>query len=501
MRVITRSKKLFLGTGISVLRQIVAIICGFILPRAILSKYGSEVNGLVSSITQFLGFITMAECGVSSVVQANLYGPLAQKDYVSVSKIFVSSEKFFRKIGYILAGYIVVLMAFYPRLVKGTFDFWFVSTLIFILAINSFAQYFFGMTYRILLNADQLSFIVSILQCASTILTTIISVVLINFDASIHTVKLVASIIFLLQPLCMGAYIKKNYSINRKIKYEGEPIKQKWNGFAQHVAQIVATNTDTVVLTIFSSLSNVSIYAVYNLVISGIVSLFDALNLGIAPFIGNMLAKNEMEKLDDFFSKFEWIWHTFTILIFTITGILIVPFVKVYTLNVNDANYIVPLFGAVITIAYAIRILRTPYHIIVSAAGHYKQTQMSSYIEAILNILISIIMVARYGLIGVAIGTIVAMTYRTFYLPFYLRNNILKRNISNFLKHILIDIISSVGMIITTKVVNKNVMTYNEWILLSLKVVCICVVVSGICNYIFYSKTMKACLKTFKRSR
>ena len=27
------------------------------------------------------------------------------------------------------------------------------------------------------------------------------------------------------------------------------------------------------------------------------------------------------------------------------------------------------------------------------------------------------------------------------------------------------------------------------------------VVVSGICNYIFYSKTMKACLKTFKRSR
>lgn len=63
-----------------------------------------------------------------------------------------------------------------------------------------------------------------------------------------------------------------------------------------------------------------------NLVISGIVSLFDALNLGIAPFIGNMLAKNEMEKLDDFFSKFEWIWHTFTILIFTITGILLLQY-------------------------------------------------------------------------------------------------------------------------------------------------------------------------------
>lgn len=503
MQAITRSKKLFLGTGISVLRQIVAIICGFILPRAILSKYGSEVNGLVSSITQFLGFITMAECGVSSVVQANLYGPLAKKDYVAISEIFVSSEKFFRKIGYILAGYVAILMLFYPYAVKSTFDFFFVSTLIFILAISSFAQYFFGMTYRILLNADQLSFIVSILQCISTILTTIISVILINFDASIHTVKLVASIIFLLQPLCMGIYIKKNYSINRNIKYDGEPIKQKWNGFAQHVAQIVATNTDTVVLTIFSSLSNVSIYAVYNLVISGIVSLFDALNLGIAPFIGNMLAKNEMEKLDDFFTKFEWLWHTLTVLIFTITGLLIVPFVRVYTLDVNDANYIVPLFGALITIASAIRMLRTPYHIVVSAAGHYKQTQASSYIEALLNILISVVMVAKYGLIGVAIGTIVAMTYRTFYLPFYLKNNILNRDILNFLKHILVDIIISAVMIVTTKIINKSmittIITYNEWIFLAIKVVCICVAISIICNFIFYPKIMKECFKMVKK--
>lgn len=486
LRDISPKRKLFLGTGISLMRQVVSIICGFILPRAILTQYGSDVNGLMSSIAQFLGFITMAELGVSSVVQANLYGPLARKDNKAISEVFVSSERFFRKVGFILLAYAVVLVFFYPLLVSENFDFIFTGSLILIIAISLFGQYFFGMTYRILLNADQYSFVVSIFQSAATILNTVISVILIRRGATIHFVKLTASMIFLLQPLCMGIYVKHHYSIDRKIKVEGEPIKQKWNGLAQHIAQVVATNTDTVVLTLFSTLSNVSIYSVYNLVISGIVSFFDALNLGFAPFMGNMLVKNKTKELDSFFDSFEWIWHTLTVYIFTVIGILIVPFVSVYTAGINDANYNVPTFGIIVTLAWASRILRTPYHIAVSAAGHYKQTQTSSYIEAALNIIISVAVVSRFGLIGVAVGTLVAMTYRTCYLPFYLQNNILNRDLSIFIKHILVDICSSILMVLFTLFLHGSTETYFEWFIMAIKVASICFAVTLIINIVFY---------------
>lgn len=106
---------------------------------------------------------------------------------------------------------------------------------------------------------------------------------------------------------------------------------------------------------------------------------------------------------------------------FTITGILIIPFVKLYTVGVADANYIVPVFAVLITLAQASYSIRTPYETMVLAANHFKQTQNSAMIEVVMNVFISIILVFKFGLIGVAIGTLVAMLYRTFYFVYYLK--------------------------------------------------------------------------------
>ena len=105
-----RRKKLYLNTGTALLNQLVILVCGFILPRYILSYFGSDVNGLVTSITRFLSVISFLELGVGPVIQSNLYKPLAEKDADAISKIVVSSEKFYRRIAYIFLIYIAVLI-------------------------------------------------------------------------------------------------------------------------------------------------------------------------------------------------------------------------------------------------------------------------------------------------------------------------------------------------------------------------------------------------------
>ena len=149
----TREKKLVYNTVFSLLYQLVALICGFVLPRYMISYYGSEVNGLVSSITQFLGFIGLAECGVGAVVQSTLYKPLAEDNDEEISKIIISAEKFFHTIALILGIYTFVLMIIYPQFTSGAFDYIFTSSLIFIIAIASFFQYYFSMSYSLLLSA------------------------------------------------------------------------------------------------------------------------------------------------------------------------------------------------------------------------------------------------------------------------------------------------------------------------------------------------------------
>lgn len=489
-----RKTKLMLNSASSLVYQIITIVCGFILPRFFLTYYGSEVNGLVSSITQFLGFIALAECGVGAVVQSSLYKPLAKNDMVGVSKVVKSSERFFRRIAWLLAGYTVILMAVYPLITIDSFDYLFTLGLIFVIAISSFAQYYIGMTYRLLLDADQLGFIQYTIQAVALVLNTVCCVMLMQHGASVQVVKLTTSMIFVLQPVLLSVIAKRRYKLDRKIRLTGEPIQQKWNGLTHHISGVVLNNTDTVVLTLFSTLENVSVYAVYHLVVNGVKQIVISMTNGVRAMFGNMLAKNETEELLRSFERIEWLLHTLVTFVFSVTGILIVPFVQVYTASITDADYIVPAFAYMITLAQAAYCYRLPYYILVNAAGHYKQTQWSAIVESVINVVVSVLLVFRFGLIGVAVGTFAAMAYRTIYLVWYLKKNILYRQMRHFLKHVIVDGCGAVLLFVLVSllpaVYTLHRVDYLGWIVLAVKVALTAAVVLVLINGLFYRKEM-----------
>jgi len=491
-----RRKLLAVNSVTSLLYQIATIVCGFILPRLILGTYGSEVNGLVNSITQFLAVISFLEMGVGAVVQSSLYKPLAEKNNEEISKIISSANKFFSKIALVLLVYVIALLIIYPEIINGAFNRWYVDLLIIAISISSFAQYYFGVVDTLLITADQHGYVQYIINTFTLIFNSIFCAVLIRLGASIQLVKLTTSIIFLIKPVLLRLYVNKKYKIDRKIKYKGEPIKQKWNGIAQHVASIVLDQTDIIVLTIFSTLSNISIYSVYHLVIYGIKNLFLSVTNGFRSLMGEMIAKNEKEELNKLFEYTEWLLHTGTTLIFGITGVLIIPFVEVYTKGITDINYNVPLFAALITVANAGHCLRLPYNLLILAAGHYKQTQSNYIIATMINIFISIISVRIFGLIGVAIGTLCAMFYQTIWMAIYDSDHILNRPISSFIKHLFVDVITVVIASLLSYEFHMSSVSYFSWLVLAIKVGSIWAIVTFILNMIFYGGFIKNILKT-----
>lgn len=495
----TRRKKLLLNTGSALAYQAITLICGFVLPKFIIPYFGSAANGLISSITQFLTIITLCECGVGAVVQSALYKPLADRNDEEISKVVISSNRFFNKIVRLLAVYVAVLMIIYPFIVGDEFSHVYTAAMVLILALSYFAQYYLFLTYRLLLNADQLSFIQLGAHSLALILNTVLTVVLIKLGASVHIVKLGSVAAFLIQPLIIKFYVDRHYHINLKLTLNEEPLKQKWNGLAQHVAAVVQGNAATVVLTVFSTLENISIYSVYYLVAHGIRQVIVSLNTGIKAMLGNMLAKNETDTLNKTFSTVEFAFHTVVTLLFTITGILILPFVRIYTANFTDASYIQPIFGALMVMGQAVYCLRIPYEIMIQAAGHYKQTQTSSIIEAVINIVVAVALVLTLGLEGVAISTIAAIGYRTVYLAFYIQGNILHRPIRHFVKHLLVDAVCVALMIAATCWINIQPTNYYQWAAVAIFVTFICGIVSCVINFIFYRKEIKGAVRMFVR--
>lgn len=490
-----QKKQLVWNTLSSFLLQAIAIISGFIIPRLIIGGLGSEVNGLVSSITQFLSFITFLELGIGAVVQSALYEPLANHNKIMISQIVASGQKFFTKIALILAGYVLLLMVIYPNIVNQNFGWEYSALLIAIISLNSFAQYYYGVVNSILITADQHGYVQYLLSCIALSLNTIVSALLIIKGFGIHIVKLATSIIFLLRPVVLKIYVDKHYDINRKIKYEKEPLTQKWNGIAQHISAIVLENTDVVVLSLFSSLTNVSIYSVYHLVIYGVKRLFDSTINGVMALMGDLWAKGETKQLKKLFSYTEWCIHTATVFIFGCVAVLICPFISVYMKGVTDANYILPTFAFLMTIAHGTHCLRMPYNIMILAGNHYKQTQSNYIIAAILNLGISVIAVNLWGIVGVALGTLTAMSFQTIWMAVYISNNLVEWPLKNFIKQISIDVGTFSIAYTITKVIPFAGTTYIQWILMAVKIGSIWLLIVVAINLIFYRKNMKTIFK------
>ena len=468
------------------MKQIVTVACGFILPRYMLLYFGSSINGLVSSITHFLSFITLLDMGVGAVVMSNLYKPLADNDIHHISLIVKSSKRFFKRISYIFIAYIFILCVLYPTILGTTYEAIFTITLIVVISISTLAQYLFGMTYQLLLNADQKSYIPMLLHSTTIILNTLFAIAMMKCGATIHQVKLMTAGVYIIRPVGQMLYVRKKYPLDYAVVLNDEPIKQKWNGFAQHLASVIVENVDIVALTLYSTLENISVYTVYFTVTNGVEKLIMTAATGLESMFGNMLAMGESENLQKTFNIVEWITHTVVTIVFTVTAITIVPFVQVYTRHITDTNYIAPLFSSLLVLAYAAFCLRIPYFRLIKAAGHFKQTQVGAYISAILNVVVTICMVSSFGLVGAATGTLIAMAYHTCYFVKYLSLNILYRKWKIFIKYIFTDGIAGLGSFLIARLFFMRDCSYSGWMIFFFKIILIVLAVSMISNLIFY---------------
>ena len=250
-------KKIKMNSIWSLVYTIILLISGFILPRLIIYYYGSEVNGLVNSINQFLQVFTFLELGVAAVTKTSLYSSIAKNDFLQTNKIVSSASKFYRSIGRVLVVYILILIMLYPQIINEKYSAEYIAILIIAHSASLFAQYYFGVVDTCILDAYQKIYIYYMVQTASVIINIFLSI---TYGFSICSVKIMTALIYIFRPVIIRTYINCHYKINRYEKYSEDPIREKWNGVAQHISFIVLQSTDTVSLTFFSTLFSPSVY-------------------------------------------------------------------------------------------------------------------------------------------------------------------------------------------------------------------------------------------------
>ncbi len=492
---LSNKERILYNTTSSVILQILTVIGGFILPNLYLRYYGAENYGLVVSLTQYLSLISLCDLGVSAVVQAAIYKPYYNSNREELSRIYVASQHFFKNIAYLLVLYIIVLIFIFPHISDTKVDWRYSSSLIVVISIKLFLQYYFGITNKIFLNSAQFIYTTNIVSVVSLIVNLVVSIILIKLNIDLLTVMFASTIIFVIQPVAFNYYVKKKFNIDKHANYDNKVIPQKWNGIAQHSATIVLENSPTIILTMLCPLTSVAIYALYHMVTNGLKLAFISIFQSFLPFIGSLVVNNDKNRLLRFFNAFSWLIISTSILIFTITSITIVPFLRVYTSKMaNSAMYINNSFGALMSIASCLYLIRLPFNYLIQAFGHFKQTQFSAIIEVIINIIITVASIKIWGIVGTAIGMCIALSYRIWYFVMYSRK-LIEFKVLFFLKVVTVNVISSYFIYTVCEFVTVDSITYIQWIYKALIITTISVIISILCNMPFFYKQMKLVLK------
>ena len=480
--------------------QFFTLISGFILPKIILTCFGSEVNGLVSSLNQFLSYITLVEGGITGVIVANLYKPIVEQDNNKISSVLVTADRFYKKIGALFIAYSVILSIIYPLHFKTEFTFSYVCSLTLILSLTLLIQYMYSLTLRTLLNADKKGYVVNFTQTLIVIFNVLFALISVFIYPSIHVLKSISGSLFLLQPLIFNRYVKKNYKIDWKVEPDNSLIKSRWNGFAINLAAFIHNSTDVTVLTFLANLKTVSIYSVYSLVSSGIKQMINACLSGIAHTVGQAYAKKNWKELNQKLDIYEYIVLILVFFLFTVTALLITPFVQLYTKDIVDTDYNQPLFGFLLVLAEALYLIKLPHLNLAYSANKFKEITVPAYIEAMLNIMISVALVKWIGLIGVTIGTIVGMTYRMVFHVYYTSKIVPGRAQCIFYRKLFLFAAGAGGgFVFCYKLLPLQTVTVGSWIV---HAIFYCVVMGAILlaiSILFFQNEMKFFWKYVKR--
>ena len=194
-----------------VLYQVVLIALSFLLPRLYLENFGSEVNGVLSTIKQIFAYMVLLESGIGLVTTQALYKPVAEKNHNKISSVISATHSYYVKVGIIYA-IIVLLIAFaYEYIVPTSIEPGLIFGIVILTALPNLFSYFMQAKYRILLEVDGRKYVITNSETILQLVSNIAKIVVILFTNNLLLMQLSYCILSLLQLFYVYVQAKRRY--------------------------------------------------------------------------------------------------------------------------------------------------------------------------------------------------------------------------------------------------------------------------------------------------
>lgn len=444
-----------------------AVIAGFLVPRAIIGVYGSEVNGLVSSLTQFIGYFALVEAGVSGAATFALYRPISKHDWAGINIVASASRSFYQKSGIVFLLLLVMLSVAYPMLVTaGSLSSWEITSLAFLLGAKVVVDFFSLSKYRVFLTADQKNWLIQLASTVYTLLNTFIIILLSYLRAPIVIVYVVALFAVFARSFILAIYTWRNYpQLDCKVDFGNYELPQRWDALFLQILGAVQSGAPVVLATVLcGSMSEVSVLAVYLLVSNGLQMIPNVLGTGLQAMFGRQIAEGDYAALRSSYKPYRALVYAVSAVACGCAFSLILPFVDLYTDGFHDANYHNALLGFFIVLNVFLFHGKSSQGLLVIAAGMYKETRFQTCLQAAIIVVLGIPLTMNYGVVGTIAASCLSNLYRVIDLLIFEPRRISGESITDSFKSFGLYVLQAILIALPGYLFMNAIQTWSIWL-------------------------------------
>lgn len=449
----TRTKNVIRTSLISFICSIFNLCMSFAYRTIFLHILSTAYLGISGLFSNILLIFSLAELGITSAVIYRFYEPISRNDVQKIGELM----NFLKHVYYLIVGIILILgLLFFPFI-----DFFINDAkeipadvnihLAYILYLGQTLSSYICAYRQALFSADQKEYALALWRSLSNFINYGIQILILiflrNFIVSIAAGVAVNAFMNYL----MGILIRNKYEPVFKIK-EQLPKEEQKRILADTKATVchkiggtIAGGTDNIILSTFAGLTVTGVYANYSLILTGIRTVSSRLLGSFTSSFGSAhVEQNDEEKYLSY--------KRMLFIDFWISGLLVVclynlidDFVTIWIGAAYRLNRFTVTILCVNFYAELCRAVSTSY---IDGCGLFVKDRARPIIEAVLNLIISILLVKRMKIAGVFLGTILSQMCTVLWRePYILYKYEFKRSVfaywKNYLKFALLTLILS----------------------------------------------------------
>lgn len=455
-----RTKKSLINMIVSFSSQIIIILLGFLSRRVLIYSVGVEYLGINGLMTNILMIFSLAESGIGTVIGYSLYEPLAKKNYEKVKSLM----KLYKTSYHLLALFTLVVgilfIPFLPIFLKGNT----VANVYIIYGLflfSSVASYLFS--YKVTLNnADQNKFLSTIANTVTQVLVLLIKIVVLYYTENYVLFLTIDIFSTIIKNVIFSMIVDRRYPFlkDKNVEKLDEATKHKITGnikalFINKIGYILSQCSDNLVISSLVSITQLGMYSNYTTIVtsvSGFVTLFTS---SLTASMGNLIALEDKERIYSVYKKINML----NIFLYTISSVcifvLIEPFIVWW---LGDESFIMQKSILVVTILnFYLRGINLSVDTVKNAAGIFKPDRYVSIIEALVNLVISVLLAPKYGIVGVMFGTLMSFVLFSFWIRPYL---VFKQLFLKKVRLYWVNTLKSIFVLLLLLAINQTIINY-----------------------------------------